>query len=314
MNPWIQRTIIVIAMALLGQFDYENNMSSLGSSVGALAFTWSAVALAFTSSNFLLISVSLCCALLSGIYNLDSQMSEHVTQKQISAEIKRNTESLKELQRRLYTTQEIQDCFNDIPKPCKSASLEAHNNIVMTEISKLSGRNHELIAKRDLSWQEPDKIELTRVYGTAFVVPIALSCFAGGLRRTFNLKKSKPPLKLFKPRLNFFKPRLNQNQTNSNPVQPDSKQIERDQILRRSYKQIWETLGEKPKVKQLFESVRYEPGLSAYKYTREWYNNLRPEDEPTINIIKNEVIERPIKIIDASGKFSKGVKPTGPTF
>ena len=149
---WFARFMLIIGMILVAAFDVENNLIILGSGVGALAFTWSGVALSVYSSNIIFIGMSVCCALLSGAFNLQAQQGPHIAQNKIRDQIAHITEVIKKKESSLYSQSEIIDCFNDIPKPCKSASLEAHNARTYSEIDALAARLNALQSQIDIGW------------------------------------------------------------------------------------------------------------------------------------------------------------------
>lgn len=290
---WIVRTLLLTGLCLMAAYDVTNNFEVLGSGIGALAFTWTSVALAMTSNNWSFLFMSGMCAMLSGSYNLEAHLSPDVKQRAIRNQVAEITYRLEVNREKLYTIEQINDCFNDIPDPCKSKLMENHNATINDQIELLNVELISLKADQDMGWQEPDQIGLATAYGTAFLVPFSLSFLAGGLRSTFNLKKSKPPLERFKLFLNSFKRKSNRIKTDSNQIQIDLKQIEREKILKQAWIRLYRKNGCEPKVKELFQEVKSEKGLSAYKYTREWYNGLTDDSKPIVEIKK----ERDLKII-----------------
>lgn len=287
---WVIRGMLFTGLVLMAWFDVTNNFVVLGSGVGALAFTWTSVALSMTSGNVIFLVMAGCCAALSGSYNLKAQISPNVEQKEIRGQISRYYKKISELESSLYTQKQITDCYNDIvdgvEMSCKSEDYRRHNERVIREIAIINGELSLLKSKKDIRWQPLDTIGEITVYGTAFFVPFSLAFLAAGIRGTFNSRKSKPLLERLKLYLNRIKTDSNASKTVSNQTQIDYKQVEREKILHQAYIKLGKKLERDPKVKELFEEVKREQGLSAYKYTRDWFNSLTEETKPYIHIKK----------------------------
>lgn len=304
---WFARFMLIIGMILVAAFDVENNLIILGSGVGALAFTWSGVALSVYSSNIIFIGMSVCCALLSGAFNLQAQQSPHIAQHKMRDQIAHITEVIKKKESSLYSQSEIIDCFNDIPQPCKSASLEAHNARTYSEIDALTARLNALQSQIDIGWQEPTQLDTVSLYGRAFFVPLLLSCFGAGLRGSFETKKPRKNLNKFEPFLNFFKRDLNKLEPVLNETEPNLKEIEQNSKIEQAYKALYKQTGTRPKPTDIKKYVKENgiKGLSDYSKIKAWFDNLTEETDPIII----EKQERPLQII-YGGKSA----PTGPTF
>lgn len=308
---WIVRTMLLVALCLMAAFDINNNFVVLKSGIGALAFTWTSVALAMTSGNWSFMIMSCMCAMLSGSYNLEVRLEPDTKQRAIRNQVVEIQESIESEKNSLYTIEQITGCYNDIPVPCKSKLMENHNNITNNKIDALNYELMALKADKTIGWQEPDDIQLATDYATAFVVPFSLSFLAFGIRLSFDSKKKRTGFKPFELFSNFFLTFSNCFRRKSNQIEFESPVTARQELKSareaikyqervKVYEQKWREFFRKnerdPQKNELWKEVKTEKGCTNHRHFSPWWDGLRDEEKPVCEIKK----ERDLKIIRAT--------------
>lgn len=268
-RKWTAAIFVVIGIVLMSAYDIDQNYQNLGSLTGGMAFTYCGSLFGFFVSRHPVTATlgAVLCVVISANMNVSNKLNPNAAQESIRA-----LES--ELRGQLYTEQQIMDCYNDLPRPCRSNVLIDHNELIKSELSLL-------MSKKDSSWRPMTDREKQLAVVQAATVPFSLALLTillGSIFQRDGIKKVKKRfewnLKGFKKPFNGFKKDLNDIEIKKNVL----KGHERD-VLARLYSDMSMELKREVKQSELRAEIRRQgiPNLSGHNKIKFWWDNCRQE-------------------------------------
>lgn len=272
-RKWIGALFVVIGIVLMASYDIDQNYKNLGSLTGGMAFTYCGSLFGFFVSRYPVSVVgAVLCVVISANMNVSNKLTPNAAQEALR-------EREKALRSELYTEQQIMDCYNDIPQPCRSNVLieknERINNELTVVLSKID-TNLVIMTDSDKKW----------AIAQAVTVPFSLSLLTVLLGSIFQRDGIKKPKKSLETNLKGFKSRFKKFETGLKDFEIKKMPFSSAQnhALQKLYEDMCEEAGRVITKHALREEIRRQAktnpgleGLSCNNKIRWFWDNTRPQ-------------------------------------